>query len=386
MHFANSLSFHKFSMIPVSNMPLIVVLLAVTVALAGSFLLFNPKSSGLSAPKSILIFACTWLAVMATGVVMIQTTLNREPPDLVALKLAKIMVLFAIGVPFVTRLYVKWIGGKMTPAERAGGAVGVRAWLSPSNVIMAIVVAVMAWLVFDYPLVLMLLITFGLLLITPATHNIGAVDMPSDPRPEPFGSEREKVLAMLENGRITVEESADLLNALAASQPAAVAPVEPLSPARRLMMIGSCIVLAGFFFPWITKFPGKELARTMQSMQEGFGENFPLQMPDLSLPQVSPNLRVSAVGAEIEHGLGWMILALAITAALLPVFVKSMDRATLRLLQLLALGVGTVILLSVVSSSIRWVSFGLVATIAGYAVIWIGLLRERAASRVGVVI
>jgi hypothetical protein len=140
------------------------------------------------------------------------------------------------------------------------------------------------------------------------------------------------------------------------------------------------VLLAGFYFPWITIDPGKEMARTMHSMQQGFGENFPLQLPEMALPQLNSGLRVSAVGSEIEHGLGWMTLALALAAALLPLFAKSLDRATLRLMQMLALGVGTVILLSVVSSGIRWVSFGLVAAIAGYFIEWIGLLRERTAA------
>ncbi len=354
------------------NEPLWLVLLSIATALAGSFLLLSSKSSGLSRPQAIMAFAFTWLGVMVAGLILSTSLPMEDWGDERVLRIAEIMLLFAFGVPFVIRLYSKWIGGKTAPAELAAGGAGVRAWLSPSNVIMASVVSVMAWLAFDISLALMLVLTFGLLLAYPALHNISPRAIPA----EPGAGEREKVLAMLEAGRITVEESAELLNALGASQPAGMVPPEPLSEARRLTIIGACVVLAGFFFPWFTMSPGKELSRAMESMREQLGENFPIEIPGMTLPQNAPGFQISTVGSEIPHGMGWMVLAFAMTAALLPFFAKSLDRATLRLLQLLALGVGTVMLLSVLGTGIRWVSYGLVAAAAGYAVTWVGLLRE----------
>lgn len=356
-------------------------LLAIGVLLVGvGFFLFRPSFSAVSKERTLLTFAVCWALLM--GMIFFGFPLLRgqvpdafhQPPRLlVAMKMTAFLV---FAVPFALRLHSKWLGGKATAEEMKGGAAGVKAWLSPIHCGVAIVVAVLLWVTFDLSLVAMLMLSFALLLAFPVMNSFPAIEE-EGPTPDSGGTEREKVLAMLESGRITAEESAELLNALAASRPSVDSRTVPLTPAARLVLIGAGLVLVGFFFPWFSISPGQELARAMHGMRELVGANLPMELPILNSRQSPSDFRISVIGSEIQHGWGWLVLGCAMTSALLPFFAKSMDRATLRLLRLLALGVGSVVLLSVVGSGIRWISFGLVAVIAGYAVQWLGLMREK---------
>ena len=363
----------------------IAVPLAFIVPAAFGVVLFRPSFTGVSAERAVLAFAGCWLFVLGViffGVQMIPDTMIEVIRDERRLIFAvKMTVLILFAVPFALRLHSKWLGGKATAAEMEGGAVGVRAWLSALNCAVAIVVAVMAWLTFDISLVSLLMLSFALLLAFPVIHGLPASEAVADPLTDAGGVEREKVLAMLESGHITAEESAELLNALAVSRPSGVSPTEPLTPAGRMMIMGGCLVLVGFLFPWFSISPAQEMGRALHGMRDLMGGNLPIELTGLDLQQQSSGFRISVIGAEVQHGWGWMVLACAMTSALLPFFAKSLDQATLRLLRLLALGVGTVVLLSVVGTGIRWISFGLVAVLAGYAVEWLGLLRERAEGR-----
>lgn len=347
-------------------------LIVLVIALAATFVLFRPRHSGLSRERSAMAFAITWLDVIVVAWFLSKRLSKEEWTEQQVFQSMATLLLIAFAIPFAVRLYSKWIGGKLTAAESAGGMEGVRAWLAPVNCILALLVAVLTWQAFDTPLPLMLMFTFGLLFIVPAMHKSseeGTIQQ------ETGGSEREKVLAMLEAGRISVEESADLLHALAASQVAAPLAAEPLSPARRLVLIGACTVLVGFFFPWYSISPVEEIKHTLKSL--GGNDNMPIWQQMEGMIANGSNLIQISVGSEMKHGMGWMALSLAMAAALLPLFAKSMDRPTQRLLQLLALGVGSIILLSLVSTGIRWVGFGLVIALAGYAIQWIGVLRGR---------
>ena len=363
----------------------IAVPLAFIVPAAFGVFLFRPSFTGVSAERALLTFAACWLFVLGViffGVQIIPETMIeviRDERRLIFAVKATVLILFA--VPFALRLHSKWLGEKATAAEMEGGAVGVRVWLSAINCAVAIVVAVMTWLTFDISLVSMLMLTFALLLAFPVIHGLAASEAVAGPAADAGGIEREKVLAMLESGHITAEESAELFNALAISRPLGVSSMEPLTPAGRLMMIGACLVLVGFLFPWFSISPAQEMGRALHGMRDLMGGNLPIELTGLDLQQQSSGFRITVIGAEVQHGWGWMVLVSAMTSALLPVLAKFLDQKTLRLLRLLTLGVGTIVLLSVVGSGIRWISFGLVAVLAGYAMEWLGLMRERAAGR-----
>lgn len=364
------------------------VVLVVLLALAATFWLFRSPQSGLRRERSTTVFAATWLGVIVVAWLMLLRLPLREWSERQTLEAGATLLLIPFALAFVLRLHNKWIAGNMTPAELAGGREGVVAWLSVDNCVLATLVAVLTWLGFGVPLLLTLAFTFGALLWTfgallaaPGTTGRPTRASRDAVLPETSGSEREKVLAMLEAGRLTAEESAELLNAQAASAATERAVAAPLSPARRLVLIGGGAVLLAFFFPWYQISPREELARGLElSGMGGTTNSDVLQLIGSMVPQGAPTAQISLVGAEMQHGMGWLTLALALTAALLPFFATSMDRATLRLFQLLALGVGSVILLSLVSTGIRWVGFGLVMALIGYAIQWLGVLRERRAA------
>ena len=83
------------------------------------------------------------------------------------------------------------------------------------------------------------------------------------------------------------------------------------------------------------------------------------------------------------HGLGWTVLLLALTSALLPYLAQSLDAQMRRSLRWFALGAGGIVLLYLVSHDLRLVRLGLVITTVGYACQAIGLWQEeQAVSRV----
>src|SRR6478736_6284384 len=98
----------------------------------------------------------------------------------------------------------------------------------------------------------------------------------------------------------------------------------------------------------------------------------------MPMANVMKSTVVRANGGDIGHGLGWLILILGGTAALLPFFAKQLDRATMRNLRWLSLGIGGLLLLYVLSSDASSVSVGLVVVLAGYICEGIGIRREEA--------
>src|ERR1700744_2834755 len=98
-------------------------------------------------------------------------------------------------IPFVARLYRKWIGGYLSERENNPGVEGIRAWLSVGNVLCALVIPLLLRIVFNIPLVPGLTVTFGLLLAYPLLNMISQSlkPVPAAP-PEDLSLEREKVL------------------------------------------------------------------------------------------------------------------------------------------------------------------------------------------------
>jgi hypothetical protein len=89
--------------------------------------------------------------------------------------------------------------------------------------------------------------------------------------PTHLGREREKVLEMLESGKITVDESAELLHALGANPTTPEMPRAPMTRAGRLVLCGAGLVLVGFLLPWFSFSPAAELSRTMEDLRATTG-------------------------------------------------------------------------------------------------------------------
>jgi len=293
------------------------------------------------------------------------------------------------GLPLVIKLYRTWLGGHITEREKAPGAEGFRAWLSPANILLAILAAVGAEAGFGYSgfgvfaLIIMALLAYpALMAANQSTRSRVAPDLA-----ENLTAEREKVLSLLEAGKITAEESAELLNALGSTLKAEPSRTQ-LLPAQRIMLIGAAVVLIGFFMPWFTINLGDEMQRLggqLQQQMNQFQQQMPGMpamtgqgMPDMSKFLNAPAGTVKVAGGDIPHGLGWIILVLSLGAALLPLMAHHLDAETQRTVTLVGLGTGTLMLVYLLSDSLRWVSLGMVLAAAGYFVQWVAILRRGA--------
>jgi len=279
-----------------------------------------------------------------------------------------------VAIPFLAKLYVTWIAGAVTDAEKAPGIEGVRAWLRGGNFLCAVVISLCLWLGLGYSfwsplaLTLMALLAFPLMNMASATPSAQAPAPPTDA----LSPERERVLKMLDGGKITASESAELLNALGQSaQP--LAPQPAPAPHRKMVLVGLALLLVGFFLPWFVIKTGD-----VQSAMNSLMRQMPMaqSMPNVSgmMPQ---GMMVRISGGEIEHGLGWCILLLGVAGAALPYVAANLDSRTCQKASLVALGVGAIILIYLLTENIRVAGIGLLLVLAGYALEFFGVLKAR---------
>ncbi|MEA3189007.1 MAG: hypothetical protein QOD99_2837 [Chthoniobacter sp.] len=352
---------------------------------------------GIKREQAYLLSIATALAAAGTGIYRYYL-LNEANRDAHAMSndaivtssiLTGLLALFAI--PLTAKFYCAWIGDHATEQEKKPGMEGVRAWLCPANLTLAALVSVCAWTTLGYSLFGTLSLILLALVIHPLATMLAQVP-PSAvaPLPETLSTERDKVLAMLDAGKITAEECAELLNALSVTVTATRSARAPLSPQQRIVTLGAALVLVGFFLPWFSINPGRELGRMTGQMQ-GMMNQFSSQMPGApSNPAFPPGMSgsfqistpsVNIAGGDVEHGLGWFILILSLGVAALPFARTQLDEKSQRTATFIALAVGSVL------HNLRFLNVGLVLTIAGYAVQWIGVARPLAladaASEVG---
>ena len=197
-----------------------------------------------------------------------------------------------------------------------------------------------------------------------------SASQPPGPAPD-TSAERQRVLRLLEEQKITSEDAGELLNALAESARPQTAPVVT-SGARKLMVLGAVIVLVGFFLPWASINVDREMGRLGLSGWQGEGPFAAQGMPGQFHP---PVVRVS--GGDIGKGLGWVVLLLAIGAAVLPYVATGLPSRARRAITWLALGGGGVIIVYLFSESVRYVAFGLAVVAAGYIVEAVGAWKEQ---------
>ena len=284
-------------------------------------------------------------------------------------------------MPFAVLLYRKWIGGHLTEAEKLPGIDGVRAWLGVDNVICAGLIPICVWQVFGYSPIGILALTFGALLAYPLLNMASDSAQPATAVPaEDLSKERDKVLQLLEAGKISPVESAELLNALAHSAPPpAPKPAAEINPQRKLVLVGAAVLLAGFFLPWFAIKPNAEANEMTAQFQRSMNQ----MMPGNTMPQINlslPDTTVQVHAGDIPHGLGWWILALGIAAAVLPFFATTLESSMQKKIILAALGVGAILLIYLLSDTLRYVGFGILLALAGYVLEVVGTVKERPAA------
>ena len=284
---------------------------------------------------------------------------------IIQLVFSGLLVVFA--APFAIRLYRKWTGPHLTDNEKLTGVEGVRAWLGPGNVILALLISLCAWLGYDYSFWAVLALAFGLLLAYPLISTLakGGEPAPAPPLPAPpdLSDERERVLKLLEEGKVTADEGAELLSALGDSAP--TPPLPPaevrvsMTPGRKMTLIGAGVVLVAFILPWYSINLGQKGVRS----------------------PLGPNIRMRGTpGGDVHDHLGWYVLALATGAAILPYVATKAKPRTLRVISFVALAAGGVILVHLLTRDLRHVSIGLVLAIAGYAAEGTGVAMDRPAA------
>jgi hypothetical protein len=254
------------------------------------------------------------------------------------------MLLPWVAVPFLAKLYLAWIEGVASDAEKAPGRAGVRAWLRGGNLVCALLISLCLWLGFGYSFLTTLALAVMALLAYPLFNMAAASPESPAPATDPLAPERERVLKMLDDGKITAQESAELLNALAHSAPPRAPQSDP-APHRKLVWIGAALLLIGFFFPWFVLNSG--------GLQEAMN------------------------GGDIPHYFGWCVLFLGIVAATLPFVAANLDSQTCQKICLIALGIGAIILIYLLTNNPRCVGIGLLLGLAGYALEFVGVLKAR---------
>lgn len=329
------------------------------------------RYTGLSRWQSAL------LCVLASGVPVAFLLLFPRALDFKPAWLA--IFLSLLSAPFAVRLYRKWIGGHLTDAEKLPGMDGVRAWLSPGNFICAILIPICAWQAFQVSLPAMFALTFGLLLAYPVFNMASTSPQPAPVGPrEDLSAEREKVLQLLETGKISADESAELLNALGQSVPQRPLPAQEteISPARKIVLLGAALLILGFFLPWFAINPGAMLNEMVLQQSMGGG-----MMPANVMPHVLDTGTVQVHAGVVAHGLGWWILALGIGAAVLPFFATNLKAQLQKKIILAALAVGGFLLVYLLSDALRFMSVGIILALAGYVLEFVGTLKERPVTR-----
>ena len=177
------------------------------------------------------------------------------------------------------------------------------------------------------------------------------------PRVEAGGQERQAVLKMVADGKVSSEEAAELLAAL--GQPATSGDRLPVGATTVACLLGALLIAAGFVLPWVSVQIGRQ-----RGYQAG--------------PQVG--------------GLGWLILSLGLLPAVLaciPALDRYLRQGLLRLL-MAATGLAFAASLAVpIVTHGKCPGIGLILVLLGFglqvpsALLDAGLLRRRPAQHAG---
>jgi hypothetical protein len=183
-------------------------------------------------------------------------------------------------------------------------------------------------------------------------------------------AERLRVLKMLEEGKINAEECAELLAALDEPQPCT--PKKMTRVQRAWAATGAVLVLIGFLLPWViidvNLFEGKAVGAIDPTLNvRPYAPVIDLRLTGSGF-EGGPLLRWT--GGEMRHGLGWLVLACALGAALIPhwkpgLFLLAMGAAMIGYLLVMEMGRPCSI------------GLGLLLVVPGYLIEAVALLNER---------
>jgi hypothetical protein len=309
---------------------------------------------------------------------------------------------FHTGSPGVTPLF--WavtlffigVGGLVMALRSSWGLTGWQNWLRWRTVVWSAVMAAgMAPEINEK--------TFTIFLCGMAPFLVGAlVSMPTRavgvaPAAGAERNDRERVLGLLERGAITGDEAAELLAAMGEKR------TETAGAATGwwLLQAGAALVALGFLLPWAKIDLGQEMHDLQSSMMQQLGANVQMNGPNqmnVQMPQMmmqgAPGMPgfgstmsfngqsggpvVEVHAADLAHGMGWVILGVAVAAAVLPLFREFRRQAgdTRRTVLTVLVGIGTVLSIYLGYQLMRYVQAGLVANLMGYALMVVAMARQ----------
>ena len=175
------------------------------------------------------------------------------------------------------------------------------------------------------PVTMLLLVGVGLVaspLLAWAGADPSATDNKSETEEAPnLDAERERVLSMVESGRITSEEGVELLGALAESVAAAPRPEAPrFLPGWRFVVLGVALILLAFLFlPWLRFDPHAALHRAgnmenhlVNMLTQSQAQNLTQRM--LMSVELRPGKAIGFKGFDTPHHWGVWLIAFAMAA------------------------------------------------------------------------
>lgn len=273
-----------------------------------------------------------------------------------------------LAIALAAKLFGKWALGKLSESERAPGLAGVKAWLSLGNVACVVVIAASAWLALSpKAAVLLLALMLACLLVYPLMTTLTSpAALAGSTIAGDLTPDRQRVLRLLEEGKINASECSELLGAMAQTMPTAMT-IQPMTGPRRALVAGAIIVLVAFFLPWFAINPARETATTFDQ-------------PSISATgNITTSGDITMSGGDMQHGLGWLMLAMAAMVPAMPYVVPTLPASTRRAAMFLALAAGSVMGLYMLTRGWRWAEYGLCLALAGFAVQWIAAIRESRA-------
>jgi len=169
--------------------------------------------------------------------------------------------------------------------------------------------------------------------------------------------EREKILRMVEDGKISADEGSELLDAMGRSN--ALRAQEKFSRLDMAMLVGAALVVLGFFLPWVyIRMPRVPVIPT-----PSFGAQVPTPRP--LMPRFLGNASLYQTGPNIG-AIGWIIFIIGILAAM-PVFVTPKDFLyKISMLQIFLILIGLVLVISILVRAGHNLGAGLVICLAGF--------------------
>lgn len=391
-------------MMATRNMSWAILILAGMLGLLGAF---TPVyRSYLAIPIGKAISRAFLAFLLAAGIAVKRTVdleevLKRGRDEEVAWALAAILgsaTMVLAGLAILFKIGGLVLDDRPSP-ERTPGRAGFRAAMGLGNLTMATLVALGASLGYGVNFILILALALSGILLVPLMQTLGETERTPGPSAEPrpdLSQERDRVLRMLESGTINADESAELLNALRDPAPAPRPVPSLFTSTRKLALLGALLVLVGFFLPWFSINPWAELQALRLPGMHTMGPPMPMPFngPGASfdptttqripmVPNTMANMTVDVAGGDIKHGLGWIVLTLALGAAICPFVAGGLSPRQQRTAESLMLAAGAIILLYLLSGGLRHVSAGLAIVAAGYAMEIIAAVKDMATERSG---